>query len=61
MRPGHGSQRSSGVSGNVQSLGGGRWRVSVPGGFKGLILNSATQGKDNQVYGPSISSSGQKT
>ena len=52
VRPGHGSQRSAGVTGNVQSIGGGRWRVQVPGGFKGLMLNSATQGKDKQVLSP---------
>ena len=44
MRPGHGSQRSAGVRAGVESMGGGRWRVTVPGGFKGIILNSATQG-----------------
>ena len=48
MRPGHGSQRSAGVTAGMESLGGGRWRVTVPGGFKGIILNSATQGKENE-------------
>ena len=49
MRPGHGSQRSAGVRAGVESMGGGRWRVTVPGGFKGIILNSATQGKKNEM------------
>ena len=45
VRPGHGSQRSAGVSVGVTSLGSNRWRLTVPGGFKGIILNSSAQGE----------------
>jgi len=43
IKPGHGSQSGS-VRVSVTSLGGKRWQVSVPGRFKGLILNSGSQG-----------------
>ena len=46
MRPGHGSERGAGVTASVDSIGGARYRVTVPGGFKGIILNSASQGEE---------------
>ena len=50
VRPGHGSQRSSGVRLGVENIGGGRWRVTVPGSFKGVIINSASQGNVTETW-----------
>merc|ERR1711934_254146 len=58
IRPGHGAQAPDNLNVAVNKMGPAEWKITLPGSFKGIILNSATEGSwDETGFGFKVQSS----